>query len=421
MTTTTLTHDGDAFDGILDFLGKDKGTTTWAHPETTRGYVTTSQSTTNAGLVAANAVDQATDTTSGRSHTTNVTGSWWKIDFGSTAGVTPTYVGIKGQQDGSNHPRNFKIQGSQDDVGWEDLVDEDSTGPGNNTWYSTAVSTSNYFRYIRILQYGANSSSLGYLVIGDVEIWGTYDDAYTYTSHTPETGETTVAYSSDGLNGLIDWLGRDKGGVGFAHPESVRSHITISANSVFNSNGEENAFDHSDAIYHSNNGSTAEWVKVDFGDGNTVQPTRFGVLSRPDANSGHLRNFDIEGSNDDSDWTELASVTSDGPSNLDTWYSVACTASEGYRYIRINQTGLDSSGTGYLTGSEFELWGTYDDGTGGGGGGGDASLLWGDALQSYLAANESVTSQELVGMLNELNSTTNKGEEESRQTYLDSL
>ena len=54
---------------------------------------------------------------------------------------------------------------------------------------------------------------------------------------------------------------------------------------------------------------------------------------------------------------------------------------------------------------------------GAGGGGGAAAGLFGDALQSWIVANETVTSQELVGMLNELNGTTAIGEDQARRTY----
>jgi hypothetical protein len=111
--------------------------------------------------------------TGGESHTPNTANSWWKMDFGVGYFCTPTRFGIYGRSSGDQHPRNFKIQGSNDNTNWTDLHTVTSAGPTNGTWWSNAITGAGAYRYIRLYMTGLNSSSANYLVLGDVEIWGT--------------------------------------------------------------------------------------------------------------------------------------------------------------------------------------------------------------------------------------------------------
>lgn len=157
--TVTRTWSSDGTNGVLSTI---------TSPAT---QFAVSQSSTYSTLTADRAIDGVTTL---ESHTTNSgSGQWWQIDFGATRRMTLTRYGICGRNESVHLPRNFSLQGSQDASTWTTLHSEASTGPGQNTWYSAAVSDTTAWRYVRLIQTGNNSSSDTYLVLGEVEFWGT--------------------------------------------------------------------------------------------------------------------------------------------------------------------------------------------------------------------------------------------------------
>jgi hypothetical protein len=113
----------------------------------------------------------------GESHTGGGADQWWKVDFGSGYEFTPTRLGILGRSTSGYHPRNFKLQGSANDSTWTDLLTVSADGPTDNAWWTSAVSGSAAYRYIRIITTGNNSSSDTHLVMGALEMWGTLDES----------------------------------------------------------------------------------------------------------------------------------------------------------------------------------------------------------------------------------------------------
>lgn len=104
------------------------------------------------------------------------------------------------------------------------------------------------------------------------------------------------------------------------------------------------------------------WWQADFR-GLRFQITRIGILGR---SSGGLnpRNFKVQESADGSSWTDLLTVTADGPAN-NSWWSSAISGSTATRFIRILQTGGNSgpsdngsAPTNHLVLGEVEMWGT---------------------------------------------------------------
>lgn len=181
---TTLTHGTDFPDGIFNWLGTVGNTQLFGNPATaatglyanrpTGSSYTATQSTDQDGTrTAPKATDHLLDANNNCSHTQNIANSWWKANFGAGHTVTPTYIGICGRDGGGMEPRNFKLQGSNDDSAWTDLLTVVATGPNDNAWWSSAVTASAAYRYLRILQNGLNSSGFDYLVLGEVELWGT--------------------------------------------------------------------------------------------------------------------------------------------------------------------------------------------------------------------------------------------------------
>lgn len=113
----------------------------------------------------------------GESHTTAAASRWWKADFGAND-VVLTKFAMAGRDGASGlYPRNWKVQGSNDDVAWTDLATVVGAGPSSGTWYSVTITDATAWRYVRVLQTGNNSGGTTHLVIGAVEMWGTLDVA----------------------------------------------------------------------------------------------------------------------------------------------------------------------------------------------------------------------------------------------------
>ncbi len=175
----TRTWTLDRADGIFGYLATGGGARAWVNPALGDAWSPSYYTATQIDLWAVGTPDKATDgsyLTTNASHTGNTTNAWWKADFGTRL-VCPTRFGMIGRATDGYHPRNWKLQGSNDDTNWDDLLTVVNDGPGDGTWYSAAISTSTYYRFIRVYETGVNSHGDWYLVIGEVEIWGTMEDA----------------------------------------------------------------------------------------------------------------------------------------------------------------------------------------------------------------------------------------------------
>lgn len=107
------------------------------------------------------------------------------------------------------------------------------------------------------------------------------------------------------------------------------------------------------------------WWQANFQD-LRLELTHIGILAR---GSGGLnpRNFKVQESADGVAWTDLLTVTNEGPTN-GNWWSSAITGATPSRYIRILQTGGNSGSsdngsnpTNHLVLGEVEMWGTLSE------------------------------------------------------------
>lgn len=164
----TYTADGDA-NGLCYFLGTDKGSTIWQNP-TNLGLVVSASS------IGSGVVSSLVDRQDSEFYTQNVDGSWIKIDFLQGNSLQCNYYAIKSHNAAYQyHPRNFKLQGSNNDITWTDLDIQvnNSTLTSSSQWLSMPVQTSESYRYLRILA-GQDSNGSYYFILGEVEFYGIY-------------------------------------------------------------------------------------------------------------------------------------------------------------------------------------------------------------------------------------------------------
>lgn len=385
MTTTTLSYTSAGYDGIFDWLGKEKGTLSWAHPETSRGHVVSYQSSDFGGLLSANAFDQLS-TDSDRSHTANYVGSYLMWDFGENNAVQITDWALRTPATGDNNPKNFVLEARVEGGDWVTIFTDDGTivsGTNANTWFSkTGITDTTFYRFFRMRSTGVSWGSQNYMMTGGVEIWGTYSDEFApqVTGEFWIDGIPPLGFRGETYDGIMQWLGTDKGGEEvWSHPETTHSLVTTSQSTTHAGLSAHNAFDHDLEIAAGRTHTTNvafSWWKADFGVGNAVRLTQF-MLQMQNNTAQNPLTYNIEGSNNDSDWTVLASqdyaATNSETGQKDIQLSsIADTTA--WRYIRVYQTDTNRDATNYLTIGEVEMWGSYNAtldslGTGGGGSG----------------------------------------------------
>lgn len=96
---------------------------------------------------------------------------------------------------------------------------------------------------------------------------------------------------------------------------------------------------------------------IDLRYGNSLLLDRFAYRYRSDSTSFTPTAWTVEGSNDNSNWTLVLTVTGQTPA-LGGWVSSATSGqATAYRYWRIKQTASDN--TGFFTTGQIEMYGTF--------------------------------------------------------------
>ena len=170
LSPIVLAYTANQYDGIFNYLGTNGGKQSFQNPTITL-YPASQSSTYSAGYEAYKATDHSITTGGGENHTQNYANSWWKVDFVGRS-FLPNYIGIVGRTASGQHLRNWKVQGSNNDLDWTDLLIVTNAGPGNGTWFTQSILASSTYRYLKILQTGPNSNGQDYLCMGELEFWG---------------------------------------------------------------------------------------------------------------------------------------------------------------------------------------------------------------------------------------------------------
>ena len=169
-----------------------------------------------------------------------------------------------------------------------------------------------------------------------------------------------LAYSSDGdTNGVFYWLGTSGGTQSWENPHTA-GRIDISINSYFDSTF-SNPAAAVDRVANTitNGGDAPGWFKADLKN-NKLIVSAYSIRGRTDQfNNNHLRTWQLQGSNDNSNWTVLDSQTNNSTINAGTWFTMILSQStEAYRYLRLYQPGAASDGEAFITMGEWEFYGT---------------------------------------------------------------
>lgn len=356
-TLYTVTYDTDAYDGLINEIGTEGGAVSFANPTLNADQAEASQSSNqDTTRIASKATDQGLNASTGCAHTQNVASSWWQIDFGVFRVRLDNFT-QRNRDSGGLYPTDWKLQGSSNGTSWTDLVTVTGASSTASAWQTQTVANNTEWQYLRLLQTAVNSSSTNHLVIGDVEMWGDYIG--------PDLSDTGIVYATTYDTGSYDGLMAAIGTVGatdpFQNPDTGRGTVTTSSLNAIDANRtSDKALDHSlvhaTDVYHSTN-TASSWWKADFGASNKVRLDHAGLRASADG-SILPRNWKWQGSNDDSSWTDLATISSSSVA-ASGWDVAAIADNTEWRYIRVLSNGTDSSGNNYLIIGDIELWGDY--------------------------------------------------------------
>jgi len=168
----TKTYASDGYNGIFNWLGTDGETVAYGNPD--GSYYTASQVSNQDGTRIATMATNHSITPNNETHTAQVAGAWWKADFG-IYDVTPTRVMIAGRSADGHHPRWWSVHGSTNNSDWDTLYTATAVGPNDGTTFSATIAGASAYRYLRIYQNDVNSNGGLFLVMGDLEFWGTME------------------------------------------------------------------------------------------------------------------------------------------------------------------------------------------------------------------------------------------------------
>lgn len=159
--------------------------------------------------------------------------------------------------------------------------------------------------------------------------------------------------SSGDTNGVVYYIGSDAKANTFSNPHPAKvtnSALTVTQGSVtVLTNRAEEAF--------STSSSGDNWIKLDLGPNRKLRVNKYTMRNRGEG-GWHIRNWNLQGSNDDTNWTNIdvrvndSTITSGGQ-----WGAFNTSLSDKYRYLRIIMTGNNSSGNRELTICEYEFYG----------------------------------------------------------------
>ncbi|MFK0733478.1 MAG: discoidin domain-containing protein [Gloeotrichia echinulata HAB0833] len=157
---------GDA-NGIVSWIGTNGKTTAFSDPTS---KITVSSSSVLGDLAFTRAFQRVPSL----AHSNNGGNQWVQVDFLGRK-VSLTHYTIQGRNDDNyHHLRNWVLQGSNDGVNF-DVLDTRTNNSSINrsSWFLGVLGTSsNYYRYIRLTQTGANSEGDSYLTMGQMEFYG---------------------------------------------------------------------------------------------------------------------------------------------------------------------------------------------------------------------------------------------------------
>ncbi|PHM05790.1 hypothetical protein [Nostoc sp. 'Peltigera malacea cyanobiont' DB3992] len=163
----TFLSSGDS-QGVLYYIGSSRKTQPWSNP-INKGVEITASS------VGSGAVSLLLDRQDNEFYTGNSPDSWIKINLFASR-LQCSYYSLRNRNRDDHFLRNWKLQGSNNDIDWIDLDIQNNNTSLNapSQWLSLPVSSNAAYSIFRLLETGLNSLSYYYLCLGEIELYGLF-------------------------------------------------------------------------------------------------------------------------------------------------------------------------------------------------------------------------------------------------------
>lgn len=177
----------------------------------------------------------------------------------------------------------------------------------------------------------------------------------------PITSATLTYVSNGDTNGLFYWIGTRSLTESFSNPSDPSGRaLTAVTFSSEGTPGAENPWRMTDrsSVAVSTGNVANSWMRFDVGAGRSLVCNRYVIRSRSTTAGNHPTAFKFQGSNDASTWDDLDTRTGLTYA-ASTYYPYTVSTSTAYRYFRILQTAVNSSGANRLVLGDLELYGAF--------------------------------------------------------------
>lgn len=217
------------------------------------------------------------------SNSGDVNGAWLKIELPEAVAVDTFQIQSPNEGSRDRAPKKFKIQGSNDDTVWTDLVSETNLSWAQNQTRKWVVENETAFKFYRIFvdeSNGANFVDIGEFSLGQTRYeYKRCLDKYDYL--VPVLSGTTTN-ASDGTYVVSASACDEYGKVWYPFSRSHNNFLELGSN-------------------------TSGWIKIQLPEARIANSMRIG--SRNDSYAGDTpRNYSLYGSNDGATWDILFSV-----------------------------------------------------------------------------------------------------------------
>lgn len=167
----TYASDGDS-NGVFYWLGTNYGNQNWTNPHTAGRIIVSLSQAYDANnnnpdaLVNRNFPDGAA--------TNNDPNAYIEIDLIQNR-LKPNYCSIRSNTYSPSKLQFLQIIASSDRVNWDVLSTETNhTNFNQDEWFSVAMNSSNYYRYLRIRQTGATTKNDYIIALSEIEFYGSF-------------------------------------------------------------------------------------------------------------------------------------------------------------------------------------------------------------------------------------------------------
>lgn len=192
-----------------------------------------------------------------------------------------------------------------------------------------------------------------------------------YGQGAPPSPQTFTWVSNGDANGVCYFLGRNFNTIPWENPDTAGRVVVTRSSSL---NGTDGDLVNRAAEYNTTDNNLLEWIAIDLGVGDLMVVSDYSLQNGNDGVSSTLaiRNWKLQGSNDvatndvtgidAATWVDIDTRTSDtsmGPNQGDWIHKILGATPAGYRWLRVLNTGVNSSGLNFLQLCEFEFYGDF--------------------------------------------------------------